>query len=135
MDYIFSYWIFVWFVLYLLGIIQTAPVLLIYLGILVNLFELLYFVYLRIPLYQLVKFCLINTALKIIPLYFVWNKPITEYEIKATIVVLLAYVLWLYINKVDIYSVYNHFIKTYKTGYGDKTLLSEYYDIFYKKLR
>ena len=135
MDYIFSYWIFVWVVLFLVGIIQTAPKLLIYLGIIVNLIEIIYFVYIRIPLYQLIKFCIINTILKLIPLYFIWNNTITIYELKLTISILLVYILWIYINKVNIYSIYNNFLKVYSTGYGDKTLMSYYYDILYKKLR
>lgn len=134
LDYIYSYWIFAWFLLYIIGIVQTPPIILIYFGLLGNLIELIYLIYKRASKYNLIKFILINTCLKVIPLYFIWNEKITNHEIKLTIIITFIYFLWLYINKINVQYFYGQFLNNYKTGKGPKTIVSEYYDRIVSKI-
>ncbi len=133
LDFILSYWIFAWFILYLTGIVKTAPNILILLGIIVNLGELIYLIYSRASAYNITKFTIINLFLKLIPLVFIWNNTITTFEIKLTIVVLISYLLWIYINNVSILDYYNHFLENYRADNGSTTILSDYYDKLYGK--
>lgn len=127
-DFIFSYWIFIWFLFYLIGAVKIAPTLLIYLGTIANTGELFYLFYSKAPKYNLIKFTIINSFLKLFPLYFVWKKRITIYEIKVSTVLLVLYIIWIRINRLDPYYFYIQFLNNYKTGEGKKTIVSEYYD-------
>lgn len=128
LDFIYSYWIFAWFLLYMIGIVSIAPLLLIYIGILGNLLELMYLVYNKATTYNLIKFIHINVILKVIPIYFIWKLKITRTELKWSIIITFVYLLWIYINRIDVKYFYTQFLENYKTGEGKKTIVSEYYD-------
>jgi len=132
MDFILSYWIFAWFVLYYIGIIQTPPLLLLWIGLTANLGELIYLIYLKVAFYNLSKFIIINTCLKIIPLFLIGNQKITLYEIKASVVFVLTYLIWIVVNGVSILDYYKQFLNNYRFENGKKTLLSDSYDRLYK---
>ena len=97
-DYIFSYWIFVSWILYEMKVIKYNPKILLIIGIIVNLFHLLIKIknekYCSTP-----SFIIINFIIKIIPLISVWN---TEMNIKEELlfglVLLIFYLIWLYLN-------------------------------------
>ena len=133
-DFVFSYWIFAWFILYYIGLIKTPPILLLYIGLFGNLIELLYLIYNKSPRYSIIKFTIINTFLKVIPLYIIWNKSITNHEIKITLIVTIFYFIWLHINNVSAKIFYSGFLNTYKSGRGKKTIISAYYDELYKMI-
>jgi hypothetical protein len=128
LDFIYSYWIFAWFLLYLIGITRTAPIVLLYLGLVGNLFELIYLIYHKASTYNVVKFIIINTFLKVLPLYYVYHLKITNHELFVSVIMTIVYLIWLYINNVRIRYFYNQFLDNYKTGKGKKTIVSEYYD-------
>ena len=131
LDFIYSYWIYTWFLLYIIGIITTPPKLLIVIGIIGNFMELLYLLINKSTYYNLTKFILINTVLKIIPFYLVQHLTITIYEIKLSLLMTFMYFLWLFINKINLQYFYSQFLNNYKTGKGKKTIVSEYYDILF----
>ncbi len=134
-DFIFSYWILGWFILYITKMVKTPPTILVYLGTLFNTYELLYLIYLRSPVYNLIKFFIILVLFKLIPLYFVWNHPITIYEIKATIIVVLLYFIWIYANGYTFESIYYKLLNGYSKGGHEKTIVSSFYDNVYNKLK
>lgn len=132
LDFIFSYWIFAWFLLYIIGLINTPPKFLLIVGFVINLIELAYLFIEKVSVYNLVKFSVINTFLKVIPLYFVYQIKITQYEIMLSSCLLLLYFMWLYIHKVNVQYFYSQFLDTYKTNRGKKTIVSAMYDSIIK---
>jgi len=98
-DYIFSYWIFVWWVLYKIKVIKYNPKILLIIGIIVNLFHLLIKIknenYCSIP-----SFLFINFIIKIIPLISVLDIEIINIkeDFLFGLALLIFYLFWLYVN-------------------------------------
>ena len=132
LDFIFSYWIFAWFLLYIIGVIKTPPKFLLIVGVAINLIELVYLFIEKVSVYNLVKFSVINTFLKVIPLYFVYQVKITRFEIMVSSCLLLLYFTWLYIHKVNVNYFYSQFLDSYKTNRSKKTIVSAMYDSIIK---
>ena len=83
LDYVFSYWILAWYLLYIAKITKYSPKFVLILGIIENSF---------------IIFILLNIFIKIIPYYTVRNDKIIKKDIIATIILFIIYCLWLYIN-------------------------------------
>lgn len=97
-DYIFSYWIFTWFLLYYLNIIKYSPKFVLILGLIENFFIIIYLLLNKSPLCKISKFIIINIIIKVIPLYLIFNDKIRYRDIYATIILFLIYLIWVYIN-------------------------------------
>ena len=99
-DLVFSYWIFTWFLLYYFKIIQYSPKLALCISIIENaiLFCVMLFIS-NISWMVLVKFLLINTIIKIIPIYLVWKDEINWLQdIIKILSLFFVYVIWVYLN-------------------------------------
>jgi len=132
-DFIFSYWIFLWFILYLLKIVPYSPKFVIILGIIENLFAFLFMIIYNAPLYNFIKFIIINIFIKVIPLLLVWNDKIVKRDIYATIILFLIYLLWLTYNHLEIYKTYKNLLDPYIfNNENGKTILSKLYDSIVK---
>lgn len=96
MDFILSYWLFLWWILYELGIVKANPKLFLIIGLIANLFMLIN---------KLVKhsrtvipFVIINFFIKVIPLIFLRNTTITQDDVEASIIVVVLYLFWVMIH-------------------------------------
>lgn len=99
-DLVFSYWIFTWFLLYYFKIIQYSPKLALCISIIENviLFCVMLFIS-NVSWMVLVKFLLINTIIKIIPIYLVWKDEINWLQdIIKILSLFFVYVIWVYLN-------------------------------------
>jgi hypothetical protein len=101
-DYVFSYWIFCWFIFYFYKLTSFSPLFALIIGIIENSF--LY--YIRISKHDLIyriEFLIVNFFLKILPLYYIIviqsNAKIKINDILATIILFIIYSLWIIINK------------------------------------
>jgi hypothetical protein len=101
-DYVFSYWIFCWFIFYFYKLTSFSPLFALIIGIIENSF--LY--YIRISKHDLIyriEFLIVNFFLKILPLYYIIviqsNTKIKINDILATIILFIIYLLWIIINK------------------------------------
>lgn len=102
-DFIFSYWIFLWYILYYFKIIQYNPKFALTIGLLENVFTICLMIYFKNSYLNIILFCIINLFIKVIPL---WTLRKTNYHIKQlfyTIVLFIIYLLWVYINIQDPY--------------------------------
>ena len=135
-DYIFSYWIFLWFILYLLKIVPYNPKLIIILGIIEILFALIYLIVKNTSLRKITKFFIINIIIKIIPLLLIYKDPLMKKDIYATIILVLIYLIWMYINNVNVIKVYKKLSNYYleKKNLTSITYTSQLYDKVYNKL-
>jgi hypothetical protein len=95
-DFILSYWLFLWWILYELGIVKANPKLFLILGLLANLSTLVYKLIKRsrtaIPL------VVSMTIIKIIPLMFLYNTTITTKDVEASVIVVVLYIWWVIIH-------------------------------------
>ena len=140
-DFIFSYWIFSWFLLYYFNIVKYSPKFVLILGLIENCFLLLFLIIYKSTLYKITKFIVINTIIKVIPLYLVWNDKIIKRDIYATIILFLIYLLWIYLNGgiEYFYISYKKLIKNYMTSpklsseNKEATLPSYIYDNIFKQ--
>jgi hypothetical protein len=96
-DYIFSYWIFLWYLLYLFGIVNFNPKFAILCGLIENIGILLLMFYYGTKKHLVSLFLIMFILLKIIPLYSIWNTTIRMRDIVASIILFIIYLVW--VNK------------------------------------
>jgi hypothetical protein len=72
--------------------------------------------------------------IKVLPLYLIWNTKIKWRDILFTIILLLIYIFWLYINNVTIYYVLNELkqVVLNKKQFPSVELLLKIYNYFIK---
>jgi hypothetical protein len=97
-DLVFSYWIYFWFLLYILRIIQYSPKFALILGLIDNIIMLFLMLNFGTKKKTILYFILINTFIKIIPLYLLRNERIKMRDIYFTIVLSFLFVLWIHMN-------------------------------------
>jgi hypothetical protein len=98
-DLIFSYWILAWYIAYILDFTDYIPKFALIAGILENLVVLFYMIRFGSHFRTISRFVAVNTVIKAIPLYTIWNAPIRKRDIIATGFYFLLYLCWLYLNE------------------------------------
>jgi hypothetical protein len=103
-DFIFSYWIFTWYLLYEFKITTYNPKFALIVALINNIFTLLFMlIYLNDTL-NIISFITINFFIKIIPLWRLRNS--NNYDIISSIKLYIIYNIWLLINNTNIYKLY-----------------------------
>ena len=97
-DFVFSYWIFVWYVLYVLRVTTFIPKIALVLGVIYNTILLLLMFYYKNDWKHIITFCIINLCIKGIPLWTVRNEPYRWKDFYALVVYFILYIIWLYVN-------------------------------------
>jgi hypothetical protein len=137
-DFILSYWNLAWFILYMTGIVKTSPLFATILGAIENIVSVIYFVFMDASAYNVIKFTIINTIIKGLPLwYMIVREPsVTRESIITTALVIVLYYTWLLMNDMNLYKIYQFIGNGYiqDTNAKRKTLFSHWYDIAYEKL-
>jgi hypothetical protein len=101
-DFVFSYWIFAWFIFYQLGIVKYNPKIALIIALLTTLLEVTGMIYFANTFLNIFLFIFINFIMKVIPIFFLLNTPHKINDFYAFIVVFIIYLLWLFTNKVNI---------------------------------
>jgi hypothetical protein len=101
--FIFSYWIFAWYLLYIVGVTNISPKFAILLGMIENLVVLSLMFYYKTKLKLILLFIVVMCILKIIPLYTIWNKKIQLREIFITFGLFIFYLFFMFLNNKSIY--------------------------------
>jgi hypothetical protein len=103
-DLLFSYWIFVWYLLYIFEIIDASPKLALIIGIIENCMLFYSMVFIQSQSFKnIFIFVIINVCIKVIPLYTLSNEKINiKKDVKNTTFVFILYVIWLLLLKHDI---------------------------------
>lgn len=94
-DYIFSYWIFGWYILYITGLFNHNPQFALYIGLLENIFVLVSMIYYNVNVKNIFYFTLITILMKVIPLWTLRQTTITEKDLYATFGLFLMYLGWI----------------------------------------
>ena len=109
-DLIFSYWIFIWYLLYVIKFIKYNPKFIIGFGIIENIFILLMMFYFGSTIKTIQHFIIINIFIKIIPFYTLKDTIIYKKDIFASIILFLIYCIWIYINNKSIMEYQNKIV-------------------------
>ena len=96
---VFSYWVFVWFIIYYFKLTSFSPKFAITVGILENLVLFIFMVLWGTSTRTIIWFVLINTLIKILPFYYLSNEPYRLKDIYFTLALFALFIVWLYINK------------------------------------
>lgn len=138
-DFILSYWILAWFILYAIGIVRTSPFFATLLAIILNIITLLYLIISNASFYNITKFIIINTIIKGLPLWYMMVRGhiITRSSIIATALMIASYYIWLRMNTMNIDKIIyvliqEGYIHRTKTSY--KSFFGYWYDVAYDKI-
>lgn len=118
-DLVFSYWILLWYILYILNIVKYNPKIALLLAIIVNGLAIILMIFYKTSIIIIISFCLINLFIKIIPFISLINTPYTLKDFYALIALFVLFLLWCKINTSNIRSIID-WIK-YKREPGDFT--------------
>ena len=134
-DFVFSYWIFFWFLLYYFGVFREYnPKFALLLGVLESALTVLLLFYLGSPLNKIIKYTFINIILKGVPPYLIWNTAIRWEDIYFTIGLFIIYCIWIHINHKTVTDTYLLLMDSYwsnKPG-AEKTWPSYIYDQIFR---
>jgi hypothetical protein len=97
-DLVFSYWIYVWFLLYFFDFTTYSPKFVLILGLIDNIILLSLMMYVGTRVKTILLFIIINTFIKAIPLFYLRNEVIKRKDIYVTIVLFCVFVIWLHMN-------------------------------------
>jgi hypothetical protein len=101
-DYVFSYWLFTWYILYELKIIRYNPKLGLSIGLIVNLIELIIMFYYNYNNYYIILFIVINSIIKLIPLWRLKDINYKKQDIDILLFIFIIYIIWLLYNNINI---------------------------------
>ena len=98
-DLIFSYWIFIWSILYIIGFTTYSPKLALIIASIENIIIVLLMIINGItPYYLIMAFIAINICLKAIPLWLIWSDKIDFYnDIYRFFGIFLIYLCYAYV--------------------------------------
>ena len=97
-DLVFSYWIYAWFILYFFNYTKYSPKIALILGLLDNIVMLFLMIVWSTSLKTIIWFIIINTLIKVVPLYYLRNESFKMKDIYFTIGLFFIYIIWLHIN-------------------------------------
>ena len=129
-DFLFSYWIFVWFLIYfsidavhgtIPKFVKTyaSPLFALVIALLFNIYELAYIMYVRPEIYTFIVYCVMMFSIKIFPIYLIISrarKINIVYDILAFVVIIAAYILYIYANGENVINIYNETEKSLVKG-------------------
>jgi hypothetical protein len=98
LDFVFSYWIFAWYLAYMAKLTPYNPKLALILGLIENILMAILFLLNGDTLSSMYPAILINIVIKVIPLFTVYKITIVPKDIYATIGLFAIYLLWLQLN-------------------------------------
>jgi hypothetical protein len=98
-DLVFSYWIYVWFVIYYFHFTNYNPKFALILGLIDNIIMLILMIFFGSEIKTIILFIIINVLIKVIPIYCLKDKIIKLKDIYFTFGLFLIFILWLHYNK------------------------------------
>jgi hypothetical protein len=101
-DFVFSYWIFAWFILYELKIIQFNPKIALIMALITTIIEVFMMIYFSNSFFNIFLFSFINFIMKVLPLWILRKSEYKIIDVYAFIGLFIIYLVWLFINHVNI---------------------------------
>ena len=101
-DFLLSYWIFFWYLLYELKIIKYNPKLALSIALISNIIPLTLMIYYKNNISYILLLLVINFFIKVIPLLRLKNKINYCEDMYIIGIIVIFYILWLSINDINI---------------------------------
>jgi hypothetical protein len=131
---IFSYWIFIWFLLYYFKFTKYNPLLTLIIGYIITIGELIYLISQKTNKYNLIKFTVINIIIKVIPILLIYNHKITFKEFVINFYIFLIYIITMAIMNINPTDIYKKVLNTYiQDDNKYQSVFSKFYDYLFKK--
>ena len=107
-DLIFSYWILLWFILYVFKVIPYNPLFWLWIAFIENFINIGLMIYYKRYLF-LLAFSVVIFIIKVLPIMYLSNTYIklTINDIAFGFMLFLVYYIWLIYNKMSLYKLYN----------------------------
>jgi len=103
----FSYWIFIWYILYVLHLIKYNPKIGLLFSLVANILLLLLMICYKTTTHLVLLLLFVMLFEKIIPLYTIWNTKIRRQDIYFFVILFSIYIAWIIINKQNNHEVIN----------------------------
>ena len=97
-NLVFSYWIYVWYLLYAFKFTIYSPKLALSIGLFDNIIMLFLMIIFGTGKKTIFLFLVINTFIKVIPLYYLRNEILQIRDLYFTLFLFFVFFIWLYIN-------------------------------------
>lgn len=129
---IFSYWIFIWFLLYYFKFTKYNPLFILILGYIITLGELIYLISKKTNIYNLIKFVIINIIIKLIPILLIYNTKITFKDLEISLYIILIYIITMAIMNINPIQFYKNVLNTYIHNDNKyKSIFNKFYDYLF----
>jgi hypothetical protein len=97
-DYIFSYWVLLWYVLFMLNITTYNPLFLLYVALFLNVLG----IYDKLSsMKNTLIYIFIIILIKVIPIYSIHHTTIKIEDIYVSLVLFFIYLLWIFMNDIS----------------------------------
>ena len=111
-DFIFSYWIFVWYLLYISKIVTYNPKIFLFLGMIEGI--IVFCVLLtKIPLSSVIKYFIVISVIKFIPYFTIRNRVIHYNDIVFSLFLFVVYHVWLFVNEKNMIGIYQNLYNSF----------------------
>lgn len=97
-DLVFSYWIYLWYVLYAFKITTYSPKFPLIIGLIDNIIMFVLMLAYGTSKETMFYFIIINTLIKVVPLYYLRNEVIKLKDIYFTIFLFVIFIFWIHLN-------------------------------------
>jgi hypothetical protein len=109
-DYIFSYWVLLWFLLYITKIIHYNPKPLFVFGLFFSVFQVIIMFAYKKEFSYIFAFVLANLLMKILPFYVLYKTKVNQQDYYSIIIIISMYIAWLKINNRNVYKFFIEYI-------------------------
>ena len=97
-DYIFSYWVLLWYVLFMLNVTTYNPLFLLYVALFLNILG----IYDKLSsMKNTLIYIFIIILIKVIPIYSIRDTTIKIEDIYVSLVLFFIYLLWIFMNDIS----------------------------------
>ena len=111
-DFIFSYWIFVWYLLYISKIVTYNPKIFLFLGVIEGMIVFCILLT-KIPLSSVIKYFIVISVIKFIPYFTIRNRVIHYNDIVFSLFLFVIYHIWLFVNEKNMIGIYQNLYNSF----------------------
>jgi len=132
-DLLISFWILIWFIMYIVGVLPFNPSFALILATIVIIIAACRVIYKQAPMYNVIKFIIISGMIKVGPLLILYYKNdvnISMNDLYFGLLLFIAYNIHLFMNNTNVVDVYTFMadVYIYSKPHEHNTFVSKTYD-------
>jgi hypothetical protein len=98
-DLVFSYWTYIWYLFYAFKLTKYSPKFPLIIGLIDNIIMFILMLIYGTSKRTIFYFLIINTLIKVVPLYYLRNETIKITDVYFTVGLFFVFIMWLHLNK------------------------------------